>query len=205
MRLDIHTHSRYSDGLNTPKEMVNHAKAIGLDGISITDHNEIRGSLKAMEFNSENFTVIPGIEVSSADGHILALGVTEIIEKGMSAEETIEKIHALGGIAIAVHPYDILRHGVGDLLYKLKFDAIEVYNGRTLSNRKNPERVADELKIPKTGGSDAHSLDELGVVSIIVEDDPIESILKGDIEIIVNSNKLRILLNYLRRKMTGFI
>ena len=65
---DIHIHSNYSDGANSIEEIVQHAKEIGLDGIAITDHSEIEGSLKAREFNSAEFGVIPGIEVSSNEG-----------------------------------------------------------------------------------------------------------------------------------------
>lgn len=205
MKIDIHTHSSYSDGVNTPEEMVNHAKKIGLDGIAITDHNVIEGSIKALKYNSENFTVIPGIEISSIEGHILALGITELIERAIPAEEVIEKIHELGGIAIAAHPYDRLRSGVGDLIHKLDFDAIETVNGHTLLNTWGMVSISEDVGLPMVGGSDAHCLDEVGCVSIVVGNDPIESILKGEVEIVTNINRPRVLMNYLRRKATGFL
>jgi predicted metal-dependent phosphoesterase TrpH len=205
MKIDIHTHSLYSDGVNTPGEMVRHAKKIGLEGIAITDHNLVEGSLKALEYNSEEFTVIPGVEVSSSEGHILALGVTEEIESSIPAGEVVDRIHELGGIAIAAHPYDRLRSGVGDLVYKLDFDAMEVVNGRTLLTVGDMIEIAKKVKLSKVGGSDAHCLDELGCVSIVVDDDPIESILKGDVEIVADLNRLRILRNYLSRRLQGFL
>jgi len=84
-RFDIHIHSNYSDGANSVEEIVEHAESIGLDGIAITDHNEIQGSLKALEFSSENFRVIPGIEISAMEGHIIGLNIEELIRRDLTA------------------------------------------------------------------------------------------------------------------------
>lgn len=201
MIFDIHIHSRYSDGIGTPEEIIRYAKSIGLDGIGITDHNEVEGAKIAMKFDSGNFKVIPGIEVSSIEGHILGLGTTEIVERDLPAEETIERIHELGGIAIAAHPYDRLRHGVGDLIYKLKFDAVEIYNGHTLLASKNPEKLEIGIKLPATGGSDAHLLEEIGAVTMSLDSNPIESILNGNSKISVNISKYKILRNFIKRRI----
>ena len=197
---DIHIHSNYSDGANSIEEIVQHAKEIGLDGIAITDHSEIEGSLKAREFNSAEFGVIPGIEVSSRQGHIVGLGLEEIVHDGLSAEETVKRIHELGGIAIAAHPYDRIRMGVGDLIYELDFDAVEIYNGHTLSVTKSPEDVMKGLKIPAVCGSDAHCLDEIGMAVIKVNGDPIEAIRKGDVVIEQDITRSKILKNYFKKR-----
>ena len=108
MRLDIHVHSSYSnDGSQSPEEILKHAKNIGLAGIAITDHNEISGSLKLWKDNRDirDFIIIPGLEVSSSEGHILALGIKETIPRELTPGETIQKIEDLGGVAIASHPY----------------------------------------------------------------------------------------------------
>lgn len=199
---DIHIHSNYSDGSNSVEEIVEHSRKMGLDGIAITDHNEIEGTLRAMEFDSETFRIIPGIEVSSPDGHILGLGVEEMVDGNLSAKETVKRIHELGGIAIAVHPYDLVRSGVGDLIYELDFDAVEIYNGHTLSVTKSPEEIMRGLSVPAVCGSDAHCLDEIGMAVIKVQGDPIEAIRKGDVIIEEHIKKSRILRNYFR-KMTG--
>ena len=205
MKLDIHIHSSYSDGVNTPQEIISYAKSIGLDGLAITDHDEVEGSLIALEYDSRDFKVIPGLEVSSLDGHILALGVTELIKRDLSAEKTIEEIHELGGIAIAAHPYDRFRLGVGDLIYSLNFDAVEVFNGRALSSSRNMRKIAEDIKLPITGGSDAHCMDEVGGVCIIVGNDPLDSIKRGDVAVEVNSNKVKLLKSYLKAGLRRFI
>ncbi|MBU4201955.1 MAG: CehA/McbA family metallohydrolase [Candidatus Altiarchaeales archaeon] len=197
---DIHIHSNYSDGSNSVGEIVKRAKKIGLDGIAITDHNEIEGSLRAMEFDSAEFRVIPGIEVSSKEGHIVGLGVREVVYSELSAEETVKRIHELGGLAIAVHPYDRIRQGVGDLIYELDFDAVEIYNGHTLSVTKSPEDTMKGLNIPAVCGSDAHCLDEIGMAVIRVKGDPIEAIRNGDVKIEEHIKTSRILMNYFKKR-----
>ncbi|MDD5112172.1 MAG: CehA/McbA family metallohydrolase [Candidatus Altiarchaeota archaeon] len=184
MRLDIHVHSCFSDGVPTPKEIVEHCRKIGLDGVAITDHDRIEGSLEALKYAGEGFMVITGVEVSSKDGHILALGVKEPVEAGLSAGETVKRIHALGGIAIAAHPYDRYRRGVGDAVLTVPFDAIEAVNGHTFGNTKDPMEMAAKSKLPMTGGTDAHSLAEIGNVSITTEKtDILDAIKKGDVRI----------------------
>ncbi|OYT54774.1 MAG: metal-dependent phosphoesterase [Candidatus Altiarchaeales archaeon ex4484_2] len=201
MKIDIHTHSTYSDGYNTPKEMVEYAMKIGLDGLAITDHNEIKGSLEALKYSTRDFTVVPGVEVSSHEGHILCLGIMENVDKYLPAAEVIDRVHDLGGIAIAAHPFDRLRSGVGDLIYELDFDAVELYNGHTLLSTRRLEKIAKEINKPVTGGSDAHIMDDIGCVYIKVGDDVLDSIKKGRIEIVSNISKLRIIKGFLKSRL----
>jgi predicted metal-dependent phosphoesterase TrpH len=182
MRFDIHVHSNHSDGRPSPAEIVEYAKG-RLDGVAITDHNTIDGSLEALKYAGANFTVIPGVEVSSNEGHILALGVNELIQRDLSAQETVERIHALGGLAVAAHPYDTFRSGVGDLILELPFDAVEVVNGHTFGNRRDPVRVCSEAGLPMVGGSDAHSLREIGSVTNRFEGDWMQAVKRGDLKV----------------------
>ena len=78
MKLDLHAHSNYSlDGIAPPVQLIKYAKKVGLKGIAITDHNEIIGAVKAQKFSNDDFVVIPGIEISSNNGHILGLNIKE--------------------------------------------------------------------------------------------------------------------------------
>jgi predicted metal-dependent phosphoesterase TrpH len=190
MKLDIHIHSSHSnDGSVSPLEILKHAKKINLNGIAITDHNEISGSLKLWkEFKSQkDFVVIPGLEVSSSEGHILALGVKEKIPRDLTPKETIEKITDLGGLAIASHPFRFWS-GLGEEnVKKGKFEAIEVINSRSIKkeNRKSA-RLARELECGKTGGSDSHSIKHLGNAYTVLEnpswdmDEVLEESRKGN-------------------------
>jgi hypothetical protein len=201
MLFDLHTHSLYSDGAGTPKEMIEYAKRIGLNGIALTDHNEVKGALEALKLASSDFHVIPGIEVSSAAGHILGLGITEKIPRDLSVSETVKRIHAAGGIAIAAHPFDRIRQGVGDLVYSVDFDAVEVYNGHTMMSSRSPREIMKNLRVPAVGGSDAHLLSEIGSVVMDLDGDPLDAIVKGRGRVSVNISKTRILFNHLKRRV----
>lgn len=200
MRFDVHTHTTYSDGLNSVEELVSHGKKQGLDGIAITDHNTVDGALKAMKLSDKQFIVVPGIEVSALEGHILVLGVKENIPRKLPAAEVIDRAHALGGIAVAAHPYDFFRGGVGDLIKCLRFDGVEVCNGRTLLEKRNSLKIADEFHLPKVGGSDAHSLKELGSVTISFDGDLFDAIRTKKIIIESKVNKLSLITETLRRR-----
>ncbi len=174
MRIDIHIHSSYSnDGSVSPEEILRYAKKIGLDGIAITDHNELAGSLKLWKENkdSKDFVVIPGMEVSSSEGHILALGIKEPIARDLTPGKTIEQITNLGGIAIAPHPYRFWS-GMGEESVKQAgFEAIEVLNSRShKAHNKKAKNLAEKLKCGETGGSDCHSLSHLGDAYLELED-----------------------------------
>jgi len=179
MLFEIHCHSTYSDGSNTPKEIVGFARKNGLSGIAITDHDAIAGSLEALNYASRDFKVVPGMEISAVEGHIIALNVRELVPRDLPAAKTIEMIHSQGGLAVAAHPYDVRRYGVGDLITKLPFDAVEVVNGHTFANRKDPVKVCRAHGIPMVGGSDAHSGKDVGSVAVEYDGDVLAAIKSG--------------------------
>jgi len=172
MKLDLHIHSTYSrDGTASPKEIVLKCKELGLDGLAITDHNAIQGSMDAVKLAElEGLLVVRGVEISTINGHVLAYGISELIPKGLSIHETIDKIHESGGVAVAAHPVRF-PSGIGlELASYSKFDAIEVLNGGN-SRRSNlrAARLAESLRRPVTAGSDAHSVEEIGKSYVVLE------------------------------------
>ncbi|HIK00411.1 TPA: PHP domain-containing protein [archaeon] len=172
MILDVHLHTIFSDGINTPAEMAAQVKRLKIDGFAITDHNTVKGQKIAREAAKKlKLTFVPGIEVSSLEGHVLGLFITENIPKCLSAEETVERIHEQGGIAIAAHPYDHFRESVKDLVRKVKFDYIEVYNTRApfLPDNWKAQKVAKELGLKITAASDAHAIEEVGYGTVYVK------------------------------------
>jgi predicted metal-dependent phosphoesterase TrpH len=187
MRFDLHIHSSYSrDASASPKEVLRYARKIGLDGIAITDHNEVQGSKEALALAKEaGVLLIRGVEVSAQEGHVLAYGVADPIPKGLRVQETIERIRSAGGIAVAAHPKRF-PSGMGlEAARSGKFDAIEVLNGGS-SARSNrlARKVAEEISSPLTAGSDAHELDQVGKCYTMMdgassEEDVLASISKG--------------------------
>ncbi|MBI4017610.1 MAG: PHP domain-containing protein [Candidatus Aenigmarchaeota archaeon] len=194
MKLDLHVHSHYSsnatwriDAVGSPKQIVGQAVHAGLDGVAVTDHNTIRGALEALKAakGMKGFIVIPGIEVSSASGHILALGVTRDVPRGLPVAETIEMIHALGGIAVASHPYaNFPRHSLGDEIGRNRFDAIEAWNSRVRTAlNERAARAAQAHGMPAIANSDAHHWKDVSLSYTNVEgNDPLSAIKKGRVE-----------------------
>ncbi len=158
--LDLHVHSCYSeDGGGSPQEIITTLQRRGLHGVAITDHNSVEGSLKAQSCAPKDFIVIPASEVSTADGHLLALNVKEDIPRGRSIEESIELIYSQGGVPIVPHVFRTLSGIHEEKLSALvpKITAIEVFNGCSLP-RTNVKcaRIARRLTLGGTGGSDSH-------------------------------------------------
>ncbi len=179
MRLDLHTHTKYSpDSKSRVRDVLSFAKKTGLDGIAITDHDSIKGYYAAIRVAKKlGLILIPGYELSTSDGELLVYGITELVRPGLSAEESIDLARGMGGVVVAAHPYDTLRHGVGSLCESLKLDGIEVINYHSFSNSK-ARATAEKLGLSQTGGSDAHLCWEVGNAYTECDDDPITSLKK---------------------------
>jgi predicted metal-dependent phosphoesterase TrpH len=185
IRADLHVHTTYSaDSLITPEDLVFYAKKRGLNAVAVTDHNTLEGAYKIAK--ETDFLVIPGMEVSSADGHIVALNVKELIPKGYSAVETVERIHRAGGVAIACHPYvyfkGCLRNNVCGA-----FDAIEVINARAIpfkSSVKKAQEAAERFDLSWVAGTDSHYGPQIGFAytEIEAEEATVDAIAKAIVE-----------------------
>lgn len=165
LEIDPHVHSEDSyDGHEPIEFILGHASDIGLDGVVITDHDQISESLRAAELAPEYGLVgIPGTEVSTAAGHLLAIGVEQCIPRGRPFKETIERVRELGGIAVVPHPFQRSRHGVRKRHID-DCDGIEVYNSMLFTGFRNrrANTFAERRDYPKLGASDAHSLRNVG-------------------------------------------
>ncbi len=163
--IDFHVHSEQSyDGREPIELILEHAADIGLDGVVITDHDEIDESRRAAELAPEFGLIgIPGVEVSTTHGHLLAVGVEERPSAGNPFEHTVERVHELGGIAIVPHPFQRSRHGVRKR-HLTDVDAIEVYNSMLFTGYRNrrARTFARRRSYPWIGASDAHSLPNVG-------------------------------------------
>jgi len=173
MRVDLHSHSRYSpDSRLAPEDLVRRARQVGLQGLAVTDHNSLGGAKAAYEYAQgvKDFLVVRGMEISAAEGHVLAYGVREEIPRGLPTEETVEHVVALGGVAVAAHPYRFWS-GLGEAqTLAAPFAAYEVQNARTLRGGNARARaLAVRQSLGGTGGSDAHFLDEIGVAYTVLE------------------------------------
>lgn len=167
-RADLHMHTTVSDGTATVEQMLDHIVQRGdLDVIAITDHDRLAASRWAYSHQElYPFEIIPGIEVTSSDAHILGLWVTEPIRPRQSIETTTAAIHAQGGIAIMAHPMEptinpqmIPRYlKQPEVLIQMGIDAVEIFNAGALTPGSNwlAQRTFGQLGLPVVGGSDAH-------------------------------------------------
>jgi predicted metal-dependent phosphoesterase TrpH len=187
IKADLHVHTTYSkDSLITPKELIYYSKKHGLDAVAVTDHNQLEGAFKIAK--ETDFLIIPGMEVSSADGHIVALNVKELIPRGFSAIETVERIHEAGGIAIACHPYASFKGSLKENICE-SFDAIEIINARAFPFKKSVKeatQTAERFGLSRVAGTDAHYGPQIGYGYTVIEvtkpnvEAIAKAILKGD-------------------------
>ncbi|MCX9009988.1 MAG: PHP domain-containing protein [Candidatus Methanoperedens sp.] len=196
-KADTHVHTKYSgftkyslaqfpDSIADPDMVVKAAIRKGIDVLCITDHNSTAGALKAQKYAAglPGIEVVIGEEISTAEGEMIGLFLQERIIPGLDAQETVECIHAQGGIAVAPHPFSSHCPCLGRKVRYLDLDGIEVFNA--IHRDRYSNRLA--LKKSKTygkaiiGGSDAHSIEMVGnaytTFSGITGDDLRTSILR---------------------------
>ncbi|MGV8108067.1 CehA/McbA family metallohydrolase [Methanospirillum sp.] len=170
---DLHIHTSCSkDGESSVAQVLATAAAVGIDVIAITDHDTMNGYQIAREITSE-VLLIPGVEVSTKDGHLIALGVTTAPEPGMPVLDTITKVHQAGGVTILPHPFHRYRHGAALKCFEAfgAADAIEVYNSRYVIPHANQRamRLARKMGKPAVAGSDAHNARFIGYGRTLID------------------------------------
>ena len=186
LKMDSHIHSEYSpDSSSKIDDILKVAEKRNIDIIAISDHNTVDGTSEVLaKTRNTDILAIPSIEISSTQGHILGFGCEENVARDLTPQETIDKIHDLGGLAIIPHPYCFYRHG---LLCKsdyrdLKIDAIETKNARFIvgyCNRK-AKNLSKRENIPELGASDSHYWKFVGdCYSMIEAEKDIDSVLKS--------------------------
>lgn len=171
IKLDLHVHSRRSpDGIMTIEEIVSLARARGLHGAAVCDHDLALTNPPRFE----DFLLIPGIEVSTQLGHLLGLFVTGPVDT-RDFFKAVEAIHGQGGLAVLAHPFQRSRDGARLAPAVPLLDGIEVWNSRADRNIHDANALAASFarvcRLPAFGGSDAHCPQEVGGGYTIVEAD----------------------------------
>jgi predicted metal-dependent phosphoesterase TrpH len=173
---DLHIHTIHSwDGTCAVSAVLKYVKdKTDLDLIAITDHDEIAGALIALEIAPHfGVQVIPGCEISTAEGNLLALDITERVPAGLPLIETVLRVAALGGYCIAAHPNALvntalssasIRRALADPEAAQTLIGIETFNAGliyTASNCQSAE-LAKETGVAAVGNSDSHVLQTIG-------------------------------------------
>jgi predicted metal-dependent phosphoesterase TrpH len=179
---DLHVHTINSfDGTATVPSVLQKASLIGLDLIAITDHDQIHGALQA-EQNGPKYglEVIPGAEITTADGDLLALNIHELPPAGLSFRETVIRTGELGGFCIVPHPgaggmgmkslsFDLINRALSDQEIRPTLYGIETYNATVFDRRSNliAQIWARYMGLAQIGCSDAHLLAAIGLGTTI--------------------------------------
>jgi predicted metal-dependent phosphoesterase TrpH len=166
LRLDLHVHSRHSpDGTMTVQRLVGALPSAGVHGFALTDHNTVAGvpELRDIAARRPDLVLLPGVEVSTREGHLLVYGVGEAPPAGLPFADALDWARAQQGVAIPAHPFRWF-HGVGRRIAETaSVPGLETLNGHTgpRANRATAS-VAAGRQIGATGGSDTHLPGELG-------------------------------------------
>ncbi|MBI5950050.1 MAG: PHP domain-containing protein [Chloroflexi bacterium] len=189
---DLHIHTTYSyDGTASVRDVLGKAKQLGLNVIAVTDHDEIAGALKAVEYAPKyGVEVIPGSEITTADGDLLAFFIREKVPARLPLVETVLRVRELGGFCIAPHP---MAGGMGmkSLGKRVILEAlrnpqvadtllgIETYNASVIDRISNQYAhiLASRLDIAHVGNSDAHVVDAIGLGATEFEGDSAADLL----------------------------
>jgi predicted metal-dependent phosphoesterase TrpH len=176
-RADLHMHSTYSDGIGTIQQILHHVEHnTDLDVIALTDHDVVEGALRARDLwakGSYRFDFIVGEEISTKEGHMLALFIEKRIPPHLSMERSIDLVHEQGGLAIVAHPLNpIFRHScqrdVLDRIFvnnDIWLDGIETWNASFCGIGANRLAMSANREVygwPEVGNSDAHTLHAIG-------------------------------------------
>ena len=165
IRLDMHIHSQYSpDGVMTLSEIVQRARAAGLHGVAICDHDHVLPDTeRATEY--PGVLLIPGVEVSTDIGHLLGWFVTEPVT-ARTFPEAVAEIHAQGGIAVLAHPFEHTTSPARAETAARYVDGLEVWNSRAERKNRRANAMAAEFAaahgLRGFAGSDAHPPAEIG-------------------------------------------
>jgi predicted metal-dependent phosphoesterase TrpH len=168
-KIDLHVHSKYSgDNDADPEETVLRAIEYRLDGIVFTEHYSYEAS-ESVEVLKEKYRkkilILRGVEFSTNEGHCLVYGVNtdRLSMKYAPAKDVVRIVREAGGVVIPSHPYRSV-NSLGDLLWSVgEICALEGYNGCNMhSYNIKAVEAAKLLRLPYTGGSDAHAPREVG-------------------------------------------
>ena len=165
LRVDLHLHSHYShDGRSSLTQLVERARACGLDRLALTDHNTFEGAEQFVRIAPQ--LAIPGEEVKTLEGELIGLFITAWLPPYLAAEDAMDLVHEMGGLTYVPHPLDTRRaHFSAERIVELapRIDIIETYNAwcDQRANRAAADLAGELGKVTATG-SDAHSAEELG-------------------------------------------
>ncbi|HXF51022.1 MAG TPA: PHP-associated domain-containing protein [Dehalococcoidia bacterium] len=177
-KADLHIHTTYGDGMAGVQEILEYVEEhTDLSVIAITEHDRLDAALDARErwaAGRYRFDLVVGEEITTIEGHLIALFIEEPVPSLRPLRETLAAVHRLGGLCIIPHPMSWLTRSVGQRVIErilaegapgVAFDGIETVNlgpaGR-IGMRKASSLNGARYHLADIGGSDAHFLQAIG-------------------------------------------
>ncbi|GAB4322182.1 MAG: PHP domain-containing protein [Dehalococcoidia bacterium] len=180
MLIDLHAHTwpRSHDSVLNPEDLIERAKAAGLDAIVFTEHDTVWDHASVEELRAKHdFLVMAGVEISTDDGHILAFGIDKYVFGMHRSRELASYVEKANGVMVAAHPYRrqmpwftrnddeyaaALEKASRNPAYQY-VKALETQNGRG-SDKENEfsRRLAEMMSLPGTAGTDSHAISDIG-------------------------------------------
>lgn len=175
LRVEFHCHTSFSkDSLTAPESLVAACRRKAIDRLIVTDHNSIAGARAAQQLDPQR--VIVGEEIMTTEGELLAAFVSAEVPPGLSPAESIRLLRQQGAFISVSHPFDRYRQGGWEIEPLLEIlplvDAIEVFNSRCMRPSANDmaAEFARQHHVAGTVGSDAHTVQELGRSTLLLDD-----------------------------------
>jgi predicted metal-dependent phosphoesterase TrpH len=177
---DLHVHGAGSaDSRLSNREAMTRARELGLRGLSFTDHDR----LTSLRSPFDDLVLVPGAELSTEWGDLLALGISEMPGPGLSVPGLIEDIHRQGGVAVVPHPFseELSRICMNEHLFDIMdlVDGLEVTSPKRSVDNALARRLARENGKAVVGGSDAHSLEAMGWGFTSCDEGTVEGLLEA--------------------------
>jgi len=194
-KADIHVHSACGDGMASVSQILAFAdEKAGLSVVAITDHDDLKGGFAAREAwarGKYRVEVVPGMEVTTLGGHLIALFLEEPVASLKPLKETLEAVHRQGGLCIIPHPLNWLTRSVGhrtimDVQRRrgsgVYFDGIQTANvapGSRVKLKTAQRLNRQRYHLPEVGGSDAHFLPAVGSAYTLFEGEGAEDLRRA--------------------------
>ena len=211
--IDMHVHTNYSDSSGTVEEVIKTAKEKGLNGIAITDHDTLEGAKVAMNMQ-DGVIVIPGEEIKTRNGEILALGIDEAVPEDLPIEEAIRIVHLQEGLVFIPHPTIPFFGRLKETdMRRLNIDGLEVFSAISPFADHYATKnmaIAKRFGLSTIAGSDSHFSETVGDAYTIIDakDAKLPSILEalrlGRTELFCRPSKLKFKIKMLGHVVRGF-
>lgn len=165
IRIDLHVHTIFSDDSTiNPKLLVDSLYAHSIiKGVAVTDHDTLEGYFQVRKLATvyQDLLIIPGVEVTTKEGHFMLLGIEEKPPYMATLESVVDFAMERAALIVIPHPYRV-NSGIGDAAERIQADAIEVINpSASLRENRLAEKLAEARSLPGVAGSDAHKPDQL--------------------------------------------